>query len=156
VCLPRQLTAVHRPLAGWGGSLTLYKRDWRCMSKGELVSVFQNSHESNKITSSSMRGFFLCCTLLIVPTAVFFVFTARRYASAVYVMALCPSVRPSVCHKPVYCTKMAIITLSYLELEGHFCCLKPFQFPYLGKYRCNNYDMFTQKSESVRDFWLVS
>jgi len=26
------------------------------------------------------------------------VLTARRYASAIYAMALCPSVRPSVCH----------------------------------------------------------
>jgi len=29
------------------------------------------------------------------------IFTARRYASAVYAMALCPSVCPSVRHKPV-------------------------------------------------------
>jgi len=30
------------------------------------------------------------------------VFTTRRYASAVYVMALCLSVRLSVYHKPVF------------------------------------------------------
>jgi len=29
-----------------------------------------------------------------------FVFTARRYASAVYAVVVCPSVRPSVSHKP--------------------------------------------------------
>jgi len=28
-------------------------------------------------------------------------FTARRYASAAFAVILCPSVRPSVCHKPV-------------------------------------------------------
>jgi len=34
------------------------------------------------------------------------IFTARCYASAVYAVILCPSVRPSVCHTP-YSTKRA-------------------------------------------------
>jgi len=29
------------------------------------------------------------------------IFTARRYASAVYSIVVCPSVCPSVCHTPV-------------------------------------------------------
>jgi len=32
---------------------------------------------------------------------IFYVFTARRYASAVYAVIEYPSVRPSVCHTPV-------------------------------------------------------
>ena len=36
-----------------------------------------------------------------VPT--FIDFTTQRYASAVYAMALCLSVRLCVCHKPVFC-----------------------------------------------------
>ena len=38
------------------------------------------------------------CRLVMVA-----VFTARRYASAVYAVVVCPSVSLSVCHKPVLC-----------------------------------------------------
>ena len=38
------------------------------------------------------------CRLVMVA-----VFTARRYASAVYAVVVCPSVCLSVCHKPVLC-----------------------------------------------------
>jgi len=33
--------------------------------------------------------------------------------------------------------QMASIPMTLSDLEGHFCCLKPFWFPYLGK--CSTY-----------------
>ena len=46
---------------------------------------------------------------------------------------------------------MAPLAMTLSDLEGQFCCLKPFQRQYLGKYSMYDelYDLFTRESNSA-------
>jgi len=45
--------------------------------------------------------------------------------------------------------RMAPLPVTFSDLEGHFCCLKPFYLIYLGYAVCVVYDIFAHESESA-------
>jgi len=49
------------------------------------------------------------------------IFTVRRYAGKVYAVALCPSVRPSVCMSQLECL------MTFSDLQGHSLISSPFK-----------------------------
>jgi len=64
-------------------------------------------------------------------------FTARRYATAVYAVVVCPSVRPSVCHKTelyqwesnrtsYMAYRTAPLPMPLNDLEDHFLLYETF------------------------------
>jgi len=44
---------------------------------------------------------------------------------------------------------MAPLPMTLHDREGHFCCLKSFSLPYIGKYHSVYYNTFTHESVST-------
>jgi len=57
-------------------------------------------------------------------------FFARRYATAVYAMAMCPAVRPSVCHKSEFYQN---VENSITQTAPHDTAMKYTLCPYSNK-----------------------